>query len=74
MIGIDPNKQVIDLWYEVTYIRILISKILDSNPEIAKCIGLDEIIESKFQAQQIVQTKFPKCKIDFEEIHNYLNN
>lgn len=61
LIKMSNNKEIFNLWYELTYLRMLINHILTKNPEIGKCINEIAILEAKSMAQLEVKSKFPGC-------------
>lgn len=65
MMGINSPKEVLNLWYEITYMRYILNYIIEKNPKMDKCIN-DEVIEqARMMAQNEVNAKFPSIKIDY---------
>jgi hypothetical protein len=58
--GFDKRKEILCLWYEVTYLRLIMGKIITK--EIAKNMNFEEI---KSEARAELSKKFPFVK--FEE-------
>ncbi len=67
MLGIDKNKEIFSLWYEVTYLRMLLNHIMVENPEIGKCLTKECLDVARLQAEEIVKKKFPACIIQFSK-------
>jgi len=67
MLGIDSASEIFTLWYEVTYLRMIVSIFIHKNTEKHSLIPLtDEEFEYvRKEAQQLVQSRFPVCKLDF---------
>ena len=60
MMGLDKRKEIFNLWYEVTYLRLVVSQIIP-NQEVAE-LNLDMI---RKDAQEIVKKRFPGVEISF---------
>lgn len=67
MMGVDKKNEIFNLWYEVTFLRLVVNHVLVSNPSLAECLSEEAMAACKFNAQQIVQERFPVIKIDFSE-------
>lgn len=67
VMGIDTNNEIFTLWYEVTYLRMIISVLINKNIENKNIIPLnDEEIENlRKEAQKLIQNRFPEYKIKF---------
>ncbi len=59
LIQLSNNKEIFNLWYEITFLRMLINHILTHNHSIAQCIDNDAIENARLMAQIEVQSKFP---------------
>jgi len=66
LIGIDKRKEIFDLWYEVTYLRVLLSELLSHNPELFKNTSEEGFENCKLKAQEIVKARFPNAGITFD--------
>ena len=65
--GIDKKNEIINLWYEITFLRLLMCHALGTNAEISSSITDIAIKECREAAQKVVQERFPAIKIDFSE-------
>lgn len=65
MNGLDANNEVVNLWYEVTYLRFLIKKIADSNQVVGDILNNTCYDDIRKEAQEYVTNKFPKLGIKF---------
>ena len=59
---IDKRKEILTLWYEVTYLRMIISQIVP--PEVILTLDLEKI---KNDAQEMVRKRFPEAELSFSE-------
>jgi hypothetical protein len=68
MMGIDKNHEIFNLWYEVTYLRILLGHVVAN----AEGVSLNEniLIGARIAAQSEVMRKFPMCTITFPDSEN----
>lgn len=65
LMGIDKRKEIFDLWYEVSFLRHLMTLVASQIPESSKYMT-DEIFElARNSAQAEVRHKFPSCMIEF---------
>lgn len=62
MMGLDKRKEIFNLWYEVTYLRLVVSQIIPT--EGASHLNLEKI---RKDAQEIVQKRFPEVGITFKD-------
>lgn len=69
MMGVDTASEIFTLWYEVTYLRLIVSVFLSKNSEDGKLIPLneEEFEYVRKEAQVMVQNRFPVCKLDFAQ-------
>ncbi len=67
MIGIDKKNEIFNLWYEVTFLRIVLNHIVASNPSLAECLSEGIMDGCKAAAQEVVKERFPLAQIDFSE-------
>ena len=56
----DKNPEIVQLWYEITYLRIVLSQSLDEKQ--AERIDIEK---ARLDAQDIVKKRFPKLTIEF---------
>lgn len=65
MMGFDKNKEIFNLWYEVTYLRILLGYVVAN----AEGVSLNENIltGARIAAQTEVTRRFPMCTITFPD-------
>lgn len=67
MIGIDKKNEIFNLWYEVTFLRLVLNHIVVCNPSLAECLSEGIMDGCKAAAQDVVKERFPLAKIDFSE-------
>ena len=67
LMGIDKRKQIFDLWYEVTFLRLILIQIIEPNPEMTKHLDIEKC---RKDAQEVVRKKFPHAKIDFPPVND----
>lgn len=65
MMGIDKRNEIFNLWYEVTYLRLVVSQMFP-NKQLAD-IDLDIV---RKDAQEIVRKRFPLADIKFTDPKN----
>jgi hypothetical protein len=65
MLGVNPTNEIFNLWYEVTFLRILLTHVMHKNPEVGACIDEESINACRKEAQDWVQERFPVCEIQF---------
>lgn len=65
LLGFNKKKEIIDLWYEVTFVRFILNNIMIENPEVAKCITKEMLDKTRLDAQEHVKNKFPYMGILF---------
>lgn len=65
IMGIDKKNEIINLWYEVSYVRLLLTEIVKQSPELAKCLTEEMIAKTRLDAQDIVKARFPLMKVEF---------
>jgi len=60
--GIDNLKQILDLWFEVSYLRCVLMEICNQNS-----LGLDPkaMERAKEQAKTMMKGKFPTIDLDY---------
>jgi len=65
--GVDKKNEIFNLWYEITFIRLVFSYIVGHSKEMQGLLTTDVIDECRKQAQDIVKERFPLLTIDFIE-------
>jgi hypothetical protein len=65
--GVDKKNEIFNLWYEITFLRLVFSYIVGKSTEMQNLLTKDVIEECRKQAQTVVQERFPSIKIDFSE-------
>jgi hypothetical protein len=65
LLGVNTTNEIFNLWYEITFLRHLLSHILQQNPEVGSCLSDEAIQKCRKEAQDCVQDRFPVCKIEF---------
>jgi hypothetical protein len=66
-LGIDPNKEIVNLWYEVTYLRHLLNYTITMSPDLFHMITPEIIQGAKDRAQEEMMLRFPRCDLTFGE-------
>lgn len=62
--GLDKTNEIFMLWYEVTYLRLVLGKLLNVGEHPKETI--DSLIEtSRVEAEEFVAKRFPSFKIKF---------
>lgn len=64
--GVDKNNEIFTLWYEVTYLRYLITHFMGQSEELSKYANHEVFDKCKEKAQKFVNARFPKCDITFK--------
>lgn len=59
------HPEIINLWYETIYLRYLLIKILEKNPQISRSITEQTIEEARAEAQIALSDRFADYKIHF---------
>lgn len=62
LMGIDKRKEIFDLWYEVTFLRMVLIQVIEPNPELGSKLDIEKC---RRDAQEVVKNRFPNAKIDF---------
>ena len=65
--GIDKNKEIFNLWYEVVFLRNMLNLIISNNHEIGSCINQYSVDLARGSAQGEVMKRFPNCSITFTD-------
>lgn len=65
--GIDKKNEIFNLWYEITFLRLVFSYIVGHSKEMQALLTTDVIDECRKQAQDVVKERFPLLTIDFTE-------
>lgn len=65
--GVDKKNEIFNLWYEVTFLRLILNHVIMQIPGIDSTITDEIINQCRQYAQNVVQEKFPAIKIDFSE-------
>ena len=65
LLGFDKKKQIFDLWYEVTVLRMVVSHMVAQSLYLQEVMTPEVIEQCRKHAQEVVQKKFPLSKIDF---------
>ena len=63
VLNVDLTKEMFDLWYEVTFLRFLMTDMINQNEHMAKHIDAETFDKCRKQAQLFLKDKF---KIDLE--------
>jgi hypothetical protein len=63
VLNVDTVKEMFDLWYEVTFLRFLMTEIINHNESLGKFIKPETFEDCRRKAQVFLKDKF---KIDLE--------
>lgn len=61
--GIDKTNEIINLWYEVTFLRGVLVQLATKDQ-----LGKLNLEFARNEAQEIVRERFPKLKITFSKV------
>ena len=59
MIGMDTQSEIISLWYEITYLRMILSEIIEKNDDIKKYIDSNMFERAREFARGELIKRFP---------------
>jgi hypothetical protein len=62
---LDTPKEIFDLWYELSYMRVILSTLLKENPDLIKNWGKDTVESCRKIAQDLVKERFPKANLEY---------
>lgn len=65
--GFDQTNEFFKLWYEVTYLRLLINQILVLNPSLQEKVTPEQVEQCRIGAQDVVRGLFPNMNITFPD-------
>ena len=68
MMGFENKKEVFNLWFEVTFLRLCVNRILELNPQLKENLTQECYDKSRQEAMEIVQKRFPNFKIEFVSV------
>ena len=60
---LDTPKEIFDLWYEIFYLRAVLSEIIRNNSQLTKYT----FDESRKMAQYWMKERFPKANLEYSE-------
>ena len=63
--GVDKKNEIFNLWYEVTFLRLIVSHMVAQSLYLQEVMTPAVIDDCRKHAQKIVQDRFPAIKIDF---------
>lgn len=64
--GMDKKNEIINLWYEINFVRHCLNKIINLNPELLKDFNQETLNQCREFAQEEVKLRFPDIKIEFK--------
>lgn len=73
LMGVNPTNEILNLWYEISYLRFMVAKLVEhSTPHEGEKM-MDHFSESLIEearafAQKIVKEKFPKVGVTFNKV------
>jgi hypothetical protein len=67
LMGVDKKGEIFTLWYEVTFLRMVLNNIFSFNPELHEKMTEDVYDQARKEAQEHVKSRFPSCNIDFSK-------
>lgn len=62
MTGTDNRKEIIQLWYEITFLRLCLNRILHFNPTLRHGLTQEAFDKIRKEALDIVSERFPDFK------------
>lgn len=65
--GLDKKNEIFNLWYEVTFIRMIVSHMVSQSLYLQEVMTPEVLDECRKQAQKVVKERFPLLKIDFSQ-------
>ena len=68
VLGIDVPQEVFDLWYELIYLRSLVSIILEKNPDISEGITKETFEQARKLAQGGLKKRFPNVDLEYKSL------
>jgi hypothetical protein len=72
LVGVDHTNEIFNIWYELTFLRVIYSKFLEQNPAFLEKMSPEILDQCRNESKRIVQMKFPKVPLQFnspKEIH-----
>lgn len=66
LMGIDKKNEIFNLWYEVNFLRSVLNRILQLNPDLHENLREECFQKAREEAKEIVRKRFPHCKITFD--------
>lgn len=67
LMGVDKKKEIFDLWYEITFLRLVLNEIFILNPSLHEKMDQEKYECCRKNAQKFVSDRFPECKIKFSD-------
>ena len=67
LVGLDKKNEIFNLWYEVTFLRMIVSHMVAQSIYLQEVMTPQVIEECREHAQKIVRERFPLIKIDFSQ-------
>lgn len=67
LLGMDKNKEIFNLHYQVNYLRLLFTHLLQQNPDLAKCMNQEAFDRARDVARDIVRDRFPNFNVRFPD-------
>lgn len=67
LMGVDKKGEIFTLWYEVTFLRMVLNKILSFNPELHEKMTEEVYDQARKESQEHVKSRFPQCNLDFSK-------
>lgn len=65
--GFDKKNEIFNLWYEVTFLRLVLNEIMVLNPKLHENLTDETIENARKMSREVVTKRFPHCKITFNE-------
>ena len=67
LMEVDKRGEIFTLWYEVTFLRMVVNKILEFNPSLHEKMTEEAYDEARKLAQEHVKSRFPQYNLDFSK-------
>lgn len=67
LMGVDKRVEIFTLWYEITFLRMVLNKVLEFNTELHTKMTEEVYEEVRKRSKDIVKSRFPNIGIDFSK-------
>lgn len=67
VLGIDSTKEILDVWYELYFLKAILTKLIAKDPGLVAIINDEFWKESRVYAKIQMGKKFPNINIKYED-------